>query len=72
MPVLGLTFSPGGLSLVHTAWVTALAIVRDCLISAQVTSYLSPIPGLSTTPSTKPPGSEMKIVQGLVISSITF
>ena len=72
MPVSGLTSSPGGLSLVHMAWVTAMAMVRDCLISAQITSFLSPIPGLITSPSTKPPGSEMEIVQGLVISLITF
>ena len=54
MPVSGLTSSPGGLSLVHMAWATAMAMVRDCLISAQITSFLSPIPGLSTSPSTKP------------------
>ena len=71
MPVLGLTFSPGGLSLVHMCWVTVIATVRDCLISAQITSFLSPIPGLGTSPSTKPPRSEMEIIQGLVIS-ITF
>ena len=45
MPVSGLTFSPGGLSLVHMAWVTAMATVRDCLIFVKITSFLSPIPG---------------------------
>ena len=45
MPVSGLTFSPGDLSLVHMAWVTAMATMRDCLILAQITSFLSPIPG---------------------------
>ena len=55
MPVSVLTSSPEGLSLAHMAWATAMAMVRDCLISAQVTSFLSPIPGLSTSPSTKPP-----------------
>ena len=42
------------------------------LDSAPITSFLSPIPGLSTSLFTKPPGSEMEIVQGLVTSLITF
>ena len=72
MPVLDLTSSPGSLSLVHMAWATAMAMVRDCLISARITSFLLPIPGLSTSPSTNPPGSVMEIIQGLVISLIAF
>ena len=49
LPYFSLAYeSPASLS-VHMAWVTEMAMVRDCLISARITSFLSPIPGLSTS-----------------------
>ena len=56
--------SHGGLSLVHMAWVTAMAMVRDCLPSAQTASFSSSTLGLNISPSAKSPGSVMAIVQG--------